>query len=206
AWTQSVSPARWLAAKLAVPAVLIVAGMVPLTLLHRMMWAANPELRQDTWSWYDSQIFESNGILATVLALLGLAVGVLAGLATRRSLPGLGIALGVTVIVIQQFHSLRPHLWPAETRQSPDGFPDHDGMTVAKGSYTSTGDRLPDLFCGDSASCIARNDVAGVYRDYHTSAHFWPLQLVETGIVLALTAVAALAAFALLKRRTGAAV
>jgi hypothetical protein len=40
----------------------------------------------------------------------------------------------------------------------------------------------------------------------HPASHFWPLQLVETGIVLAVAALATAAAFALLRRRTGAAV
>jgi hypothetical protein len=204
AWTQSVSPARWLAAKLTVPAVLIVAGMLPLTLLHRMMWSANAELRKDSWNWFESQIFNPNGTLAAAYALLGLAVGVLAGMVARRSLPGLGVGIVGIGIVVQQFQSLRPHLWPAETRKSPAGFDAPDAMTVGKGSYTSTGARIPDLLCGDRTSCVARNDVAGVYLDYHPTSHFWPLQLVETGILLTLATVAALIAFAVLKRRTGA--
>ncbi|NEC90951.1 ABC transporter permease [Streptomyces sp. SID12501] len=204
AWTQSVSPARWLAAKIAVPAVLITAGMLLLTLLHRMMWAATAELRQDSYHWYDAQIFEPNGTLATAYALAGLALGVLAGMVARRSLPGLGVGVVAIGIAVQQFQSLRPHLWPAETRKSAVGFEDTVSMWVGKGSYTSTGARIPDLFCDDRAACIARNDVAGVYLDYHPASHFWPLQLVETGILLALTAVAVVIAFALLKRRTGA--
>lgn len=36
----------------------------------------------------------------------------------------------------------------------------------------------------------------------HPASHYWPLQLVETGIVLALTALACWACFALLRRRT----
>ncbi|MGW3652823.1 ABC transporter permease [Streptomyces sp. NPDC000878] len=206
AWTQSVSPARWLAAKLAVPAVLITAGMLLLTVLHRLMWSAGADLRPGNFNWYDGQIFEPNGTLATAYALLGLALGVLAGLVARRSLPALGFAFAGLGIVVQQLQSLRPHLWPAVTRTSATGFEDDGSLTVGKGSYTSTGARIPDLFCDDKAPCVARHDVAGVYRDYHPSSHFWPLQLVETGILLALATVAVLIAFALLKRRTGAAV
>ncbi|WP_371661510.1 ABC transporter permease [Streptomyces sp. NBC_00280] len=208
AWSQSVSPARWLAAKLAVPAVLIVAGTLLLTALHRVMWASHPELAHwyGSWNWYDSQIFAANGTLATAYALAGLAVGVLAGMVTRRSLPGLGIGIVAIGFAVQQFQSLRPHLWPAETRKSATGFDDTASMWVGKGSYTSTGARIPDLLCGDRAACVARNDVAGVYLDYHPASHFWPLQLVETGILLALAAMAVLIAFALLKRRTGASV
>lgn len=207
-WTQSVSPVRWLAAKLALPAVLITAGMLPLALLHRLMWAGAPELRnwQGNWNWYDSQIFNANGTLATAYALLGLAVGALAGLALRRSLPALAVALVGTGAVVQQFQSRRPHLWPAETQKATGGFDDPVGMTVGTGSYTSTGTRLPDLLCGERAACVARHDVVGVYRDFHPAAHFWPLQLMETAILLALATVAALISFALIRRRTGASV
>ncbi|MFI1361031.1 cbb3-type cytochrome c oxidase subunit 3 [Streptomyces sp. NPDC020898] len=206
AWTQSVSPARWLAAKLTVPAVLITAGMLLLTVLHRLMWAAGAELRPGNFNWYDDQVFEPNGTLAIAHALLGLTVGVLVGLALRRSQAALGVALVVTGLVVQRLQSLRPHLWPAETRKSPVGFEAPDGMIVGKGSYTSTGARIPDLLCSDSTACVTRNNVAGVYLDYHPVSHFWPLQLVETGILLALATVSVLIAFALLKRRTGAAV
>ncbi|UIX32905.1 cbb3-type cytochrome c oxidase subunit 3 [Streptomyces sp. GQFP] len=206
AWTQSVSPVRWLAAKLALPAVLITAGMLLLTVLHRLMWATTGELRQGTYNWYDSQVFEPNGTLAIAHALLGLALGVLAGLVARRSLPALGVGIVGMGIVVQQLQSLRPHLWPAETQESKGEYPDHVGMTVEEGSYTSTGARLPYLECGDRAKCLADNDVVGMYRDYHPASHFWPLQLMETGILLALATVAALISFALIRRRTGAAV
>ncbi|ELP70792.1 ABC transporter permease subunit [Streptomyces turgidiscabies] len=203
AWTQSVSPARWLAAKVTLPAVLIIAGMLPLTLLYRVVWTANPELRQDSWHWFDFTVFNANGVLATVHPLFGLAFGVLVGMVTRRSMPGLGVSFAGTGIVVQGLLSVRPYLWPAETQRSTDELPDAR-MPVGEGSYTSTGARLPDVLCGGEASCVARHDVVGEYRDYHPASHFWPLQLVETGIVLALAAAAVLIAFVLLKRRTGA--
>ena len=204
AWTQSVSPARWLTAKLAVPAVLITAGMLTLTLLHRMMWAAGAELRQGSYNWYDSQIFAPNGTLTTAYALAGLALGVLAGMVARRSLAGLGVGVVAIGIVVQQLQSLRPHLWPAETWKGTDDLPANLGMTVGTGSYTSTGARLPDVLCGGGRISCTRYDIVGEYHDYHPASHFWPLQLVETGILLALAAAAALIAFALLKHRTGA--
>ncbi|MFD4142619.1 MULTISPECIES: hypothetical protein [unclassified Streptomyces] len=37
----------------------------------------------------------------------------------------------------------------------------------------------------------------------HPTSHFWPLQLVETGIVLTLTAALTTAAFVVLRRRHG---
>jgi hypothetical protein len=208
AWTQSVSPARWLAAKLAVPAVLLVAGTTVLTLLHRMAWSSTAVLRSITpWrEWYEDDIFLANGTLATAYALLGLAVGVLAGLLQRRALPALGTAVVGLLILMQALSTLRPRLWPVETLTSKGEYPPYTGMVLDEGGLTSTGARVPDPICVDDAKCLAENGIVGFYRDYHPSSHFWPLQLVETGIVLAVTALAVLIAFLLLKRRTGAAV
>ncbi|MFE5816871.1 ABC transporter permease [Streptomyces sp. NPDC056479] len=208
AWTQSVTPARWLAAKLAVPAALLTAGTLVLTLLHRLMWSADGPLRAATGSrdWFQGTTFEANGTLATAYALLGLAVGVLAGLLQRRALPALGTAVLGMAILSSAIVSLRPHLWPVETLVNKHEYPEYIGMVLGDGALTSTGARVPDPICVDDAKCLADHDIVGFYRDYHPSSHFWPLQLVETGIVLAVAALAVLIAFRLLKRRTGAAV
>ncbi|MFE0255461.1 ABC transporter permease [Streptomyces sp. NPDC059010] len=207
AWTQSVCPARWLAAKLAVPAALLVSGTLVLTLLHHMLWSADGALRQVNSSrhWYAGTTFEANGTLATAYVLLGLAVGVLAGLLQRRALAALGTAVVGLAILTAALRALRPHLWPVETLTGKRGYPEWTGMVVGDGALTSTGARVPDPHC-DTAKCYADHDVVGYYRDYHPSSHFWPLQLVETGIALAVAGLAVLAAFALLRRRTGAAV
>nr|WP_107906181.1 ABC transporter permease [Streptomyces chartreusis] len=206
AWTQSVSPARWLAAKLAVPAALLTTGTLLLTLLHRMMWSTDGQLRLAMGSrdWYQGTTFEANGTLATAYALLGLAVGVLAGLLQRRALPALGTAVVGLALLATSIGTLRPYLWPVETLTAKDGYPEYIGMVLGDGALTSTGARVSDPMCIDNAKCLAEHDIVGFYRDYHPSSHFWPLQLVETGIVLAVTGLAVLIAFRLVKRRTGA--
>lgn len=203
AWTQSVSPARWLAAKLAVPAALITAGTLLLTLLHRLMWDKHAEVwgAMGTWDWYLSHSYVANGPLATAYALLGLAVGALVGLLVRRSLPALGIAAVSLLTLTSVLGDLRPHLWPVETVIRKTGYPQSSGIGIRDGVITSGGSRVPDPYCTDEV-CRAARDVVGYYRDYHSSAHFWPLQLMETGIVLALAAAATAAAFWLLRRRT----
>lgn len=208
AWTQSVSPARWLAAKLAVPAALLVSGTLLLTLLHRMVWSADGPMRLAMISrnWHEGTTFEANGTLATAYALLGLAAGVLAGLLQRRALAALGTAVVGLALLTTVLGTLRPYLWPLETLTNKNGYPPYIGMVIDEGALTSTGARVPDPICVDNAKCLAEHDIVGFYRDYHPASHFWPLQLVETGIVLAVAALAVLIAFGLLKRRTGAAV
>ncbi|MFD7434726.1 ABC transporter permease [Streptomyces sp. NPDC059861] len=204
AWTQSVTPARWLAAKLAVPAALLVSGTTVLALLHRLaLTAEGPELRELGWhDVYANSSYLATGTLAPAYALLGLAVGALAGLLLGRSLPGLATgALGLLVLS-SALSTLRPHLWPVRTLIGRSGYPEQPGMLVDEGALTSTGARVKDPLCRDDLSCLTEHDVTGFYRDYHPPAHFWPLQLTETAIVLALTALTAVAAFHLLKRRT----
>ncbi|MGW6543084.1 ABC transporter permease [Streptomyces massasporeus] len=165
AWTQSVTPARWLAAKLAVPALLLVPGTLAITLLHRALWASDSHVTHVLgWrEWHDDSVFEANGILATAHPLAALALGVLAGLVVRRTLPALAAAALAVMALIHVLDEVRPRLWPM-----PPG-----KLVLIHG---------------------------------HPPSHFWPLQLVETGIVLAVAALATATAFLVLRRRTGAAV
>jgi hypothetical protein len=114
AWTQGVPPARWLTAKLALPAALLTAGSALLVVLHRLVASAGP-FPYD-WRW-PSQNLPSDSALALTNPLLGLAVGALAGLVLRRSLPGLVAAVAATEAVLVATGLLRdrhpaPHSWP----------------------------------------------------------------------------------------------
>jgi hypothetical protein len=172
-WTQSVSPVHWLIAKLAAPAALLVPGTLALTLLHRQLWSSDARSRHMMGSreWYESMTFVANGTLATAHALLGLAVGALAGLLLRRALPALATATLSLLALLYALAELRPHLWPAVTTTSTAEYPDGNGMPVDVGAHST---------------------------DYHPATHFWPLQLMETTIVLTLTALTLLTAFRLL--------
>ncbi|MEQ4610956.1 hypothetical protein ABMX48_33425 [Streptomyces cavourensis] len=68
------------------------------------------------------------------------------------------------------------------------------------------GDPLPVGTCSTSSlnfrECLAGHDVQN-YVHYHPASHYWPLQLVETGILLALAALALFAAFRVLRRLHG---
>lgn len=203
AWTQGVTPTRWLVAKLTVPAALLTASLAVLVMLHRAVHAAN-EFPLN-WVWYDSHVFTANGTLALALPLLALGVGALAGLLLGRALPALAAGLAVTVLVRWAADSVTPHLWPWRTAtgglDTGMRIPD-DVKWGEQGAYTSSGGRIPIPDCGDSTACLAEHDVTGYYTRYHSSADFWPLQLIETGIVLAAAAAAVGAAFWLVRRRT----
>ncbi|WP_327344913.1 ABC transporter permease [Streptomyces europaeiscabiei] len=152
AWTQSVTPTRWLVVKLTVPAAVLVLGTTVLVLLYRSAWGASRSILGDEWDYPDPMV--NRGPLLVAYALCALAVGALAGLALKRALPALAVALGFMVwfhlYLDRHIGDLRPINQPVGTRPP---------------------------------------------------SHFWPLHLMATGIVLAVTVVATAAAFWLLRRR-----
>ena len=142
---------------------------------------------------------------------LGLAVGVFAGLVLRRSLPALAAGFVGSFVVMAVLQMNRGQLWPAADITSKAGEPDWQGWLVERGVIDDSGARVVDPTCVQG--CGNLKAPGGYYATYHPSSHFWPLQLVETGIVLALVAALVLGSFWLLRRiapgtgsRTGGAV
>ncbi|MFI8896224.1 hypothetical protein [Streptomyces paradoxus] len=181
AWTQSVTPARWLAAKLAVPAALLTAGTGGLVLVN--VWArgdSNPNLAGD---WYYPDVFVSTGPVAVAYALAGLALGALAGLVWRRALPATGVALAASLLLHTFLERHREDLWPAVTRTEAGSF------------------ELPRSALQVAWADSPVNGVPLTRATFHPQSHFWPLQYVETGLLLAVAAVATATAFVLLARR-----
>ncbi|MGW1107508.1 hypothetical protein [Streptomyces sp. NPDC002540] len=205
-WSQSLSPARWLAAKLAVPAVLTLAGVSVLSAVSAWAWS-RAETTHYPRDWYEREVYGAMGTVPVGYALLMLALGALAGLLLRRTVP----AMVVTVIgygaLVMALNSVRNGLWPTLTATSrlEDGhrFPE-EVADAGQGWLTSGGERLSADVCRTAAdldSCLADKNITLRYLDYHPASHFWPLQLVETGILLALAALAVALSFRVLRRR-----
>ncbi|MGW2385179.1 hypothetical protein [Streptomyces sp. NPDC001658] len=172
AWTQGVSPTRWLAARLAVPAALLTAGTGTLVLLH--VWArgdGDPNLVGD---WYHPDVFIATGPACVAYALAALALGALIGLLVRRTLPAAGLTFAACLVLHNVMTRFREDLWPTVTRTG--------------------GGELPR-----SAFTVAWSER---FAAFHPRSHYWPLQFMETGLLLTVTAVATTAAFRLLRRRT----
>ncbi|MFE4451867.1 hypothetical protein [Streptomyces sp. NPDC056796] len=207
AWTQSVSPARWLAAKLAVPTALLLAGTAVLTaLLH---WARARADIPYLPGWADAPVFATTGTVPLAHLLFGICAGTLIALLVRRTLLALTLSGLVSGVVITAFAYLRGGLWPRDTLTGRSLEVVEEIWWVETGQLTSSGERLSSDVCGqimpeaDLTRCLADHDITGRYLDYHPASHFWPVQLVETGILLALAALAVTLAFRVLRRRTG---
>ena len=210
AWTQSVSPARWLAAKLALPAVLVTVGSGLLVGLHHWAWSAGQGRIDSAKDWFDIGTYAANGPATAAIALAGLVSGALIGLLKRNSLVSLVGSLCATVFLWSVTALATPYLWPTVTKVSSlkNTVPAGSGIVVDQGLLTATGAHLADPHCGsaDWKQCqtlYTKLDAVSYYNDYHPQSHYWPLQLTATAIILAVTALLTVAAFRLLKRQTG---
>ena len=207
AWTQGVSPTRWLAAKLTMPALALVLGGTALVLAFRWGWGAHRDLMGDDWTFDD--VFVARGPLTVAYALCALAVGTLTALALRRTLPALGVSFAAMWILNLVLQFNRTSLRPAVTRVSASPFELSNSVWQVENGTLTDGHRTEGFAhstCDGTASevkrCIDDLGIDGYYAVYHPQSHFWPLHLMETGIVLAVAATATAAAFWLLHRRT----
>lgn len=211
AWAQSVSPAQWLAARLALPAALVTAGVTVFVLVYRWGWSglhSNPHASR--LSWHENGIHPALGPTAVAYALLALAVGALCAVAVRRTVLSMSLTALVLGTVMLGFGKRRYELWPTVRFLGGDG-PSGDAWQIESGMLTASGKELywKDCFGAgmttpeDPASCLRNHGGITYFADYHPASHFWPLQLVETGILLALAALAVVVAFRVLRRRHG---
>ncbi|MER6099341.1 hypothetical protein ABT154_26525 [Streptomyces sp. NPDC001728] len=205
AWTQSVSPARWLAAKLAVPAALVVTVVPLLGLVFHWSWSTGPARDFPTY-WYEPTMFASYGTVPVTNALLGLALGTAVGLLVRRTVLAMGVAALVTGVAVAALAWLRPGLWPADTLTGRElSLRVSDAWVLSNGMITSSGERVGWEYCSISAeterACMIGRGGVTDYADFHPSSHFWPLQLVESGIALALATLVLLVTFRVLRTR-----
>ncbi|AVH96319.1 MULTISPECIES: ABC-2 transporter permease [Streptomyces] len=204
AWTQSVSPARWLAAKVAVPTALALTVVPLLSLVFYWSWSTGPAMDYPTY-WHDPTMFVSFGIVPVAHALLGLGLGTAVGVLVRRTVVAMGVTVLFTGTAVAVLARLRADLWPIRTLTGPVS-PKGEVWRLDSGMLTSSGERLLWEDCvavrpEDVRQCMTDRGGVVEFVDTHPASHYWPLQLVETGICLALAALAGYAAFRLLRAR-----
>ncbi|MET7609771.1 ABC transporter permease [Streptomyces seoulensis] len=211
AWTQGVTPVRWLAVRLALPAAVLTVGATLLVALHRFAWRALEDRPDRRPAWAAPFTFHTNGPTIVAACLTALAAGALTGLLVRRTVPALGISVAASVLLLDGAHWLMPHLRTPVTEVAPfrEGYPHmFDGIEIAHGMVTRTGAHVPtpDCAAADMDACLRifeRHDGTGFYTTFHPASHFWPLQLTTSAVLLLVTALLTAASFVVLKRRTG---
>jgi hypothetical protein len=206
AFTQSVTPMRWLIAQLAVPALLITAGTALITGLFRWVWLSSNRSR--VGGWFESDLFHATGVVSPAYVLLGLAVGALAGMLARRTLPGMGLAFVFVLAVYAAGNTLRFVLWP-RTVLTGDQAANIPENARPFGSFETISFNTPsaERHCGSLEhpaleSCL--HHYGGTLErsaDIVPASQYWPMQFAESGVVLTIAAVAVATAFFLLRRR-----
>ncbi|MFF5721037.1 translation initiation factor IF-2 [Streptomyces buecherae] len=198
ALTQSVSPRRWMAAKLAFAVSLTLVVSLVLTALYGWWW-------HSTWRDFGDLIWDTPtplltaGPAAVALALLAVVVGATVGLVIRRTLPAMLASLVISGGGLYLVQEWRPaeRLWPLSTaRSTPMNYPDlpryslHERLRYE----TSSGERISDQVCPDLSAeanlvrCLRRHDVVGTVVEYHPASAYWPTQWVLAGICMAVAA------------------
>ncbi|MCT9077171.1 ABC transporter permease subunit [Streptomyces fulvoviolaceus] len=210
AWTQGVSPTRWLAAKLALPALVLVLAGAVFVPVYRWAWSANRDLMGDNWDFGD--VFAARGPAVVAYGLCALAVGALAAIVLRRSLPALGVAVAVMISLNVYLEQHREEFWPTVTRTSateielPNSASQIENGVLVHGQRNTSVDYWScDGTAAEMKRCTDDLGITGYWSTFHPQSHFWPMNLVETGILLTITALATAAAFWTLRHRTGAA-
>ncbi|MFJ3713352.1 MULTISPECIES: ABC transporter permease [unclassified Streptomyces] len=203
-WTQSVSPVRWFAVKLAVPAAMALAGSTVLIGAYRWAWSTGPGHGGPGMEWYDIDVYTAIGPVGIAATVLAVPVGALIGLLVRRTVSAMVsgmFTLGVLLYVPANF---RGNFWTTRTVTGSlaDGYPPYDGMVLGDGALTSSGAQVSDPMCVDDKACLTAHHIVGYYRTSQPASHFWQLQLVETGILLALAVIAAALVLRIVKRTT----
>ncbi|MFF8505174.1 ABC transporter permease [Streptomyces anulatus] len=211
AWAQSVSPAHWLAARLAVPAALTITGLTVLVVVYRWgLWALRAGPNSPGLRWHANGVFPGTGPTILGYALLAVAVGALCAVLVRRTLLSVSVTALVLGAVAACLGTWRYMLWPSAFRKSA-GVMDYDSgdWPIDSGMLTASGERLywQDCFEADMTqgveACMRGKGGIAYFAEYHPASHYWPLQLVETGILLALAALAVFASFRVLRRLHG---
>ena len=204
AWTQSISRARWLVTKLA----MFLGGALLLAAVTTavMTWWFRPieNLRDETgnpFGPFEPNAFALRGVVPIAGALLAFAIGAAAGTFFRRGLVAIVVTVVAYLPVLALLPALRAHYRPARTVSYPfrapsprSGYRDwilsHD--LVDKAGQATQRIQVPDacrtLAVRAQDACVAR---AGYHfvDTYQPISRFWPFQLIESGLLLAASAV-----------------
>jgi len=190
AWSQTVPRARWLAVKLA----LVTGGLIVLgaAMTAVITWYRAPMDQLTGQLQHNSYDYEGLVLTAYILCAFGFAV--LAGLLIRRSIPAMvaafipWLAIRLVVEFVFRLHFMTPVTGQVGANCLPQGPP---GCGYGISFVPQSTGHIGDLVLSMNGNLVT----------YQPADRFWPFQLIEAGIFVALTAAALGATTWLLHRR-----
>jgi hypothetical protein len=200
AWTQGVPRMRWLAVKLGALAGATVVLAAAFTAARSWSNAPMAALIGE----FDGTDFDLAGVAPSVHALFAFAAAAAAGVLLRRSLPALGTAIVVFIVVrVTVSSALRPnyqapltHLSPPGTSTaSPDprdwffdfGYADAAGRRISNSRYFELVGAAHKAGV-DETTYLGQQGIQA-FAHYQPHDRFWAFQWTEAAIYLGLTAV-----------------
>ncbi|MGA5818019.1 hypothetical protein ACPC54_09190 [Kitasatospora sp. NPDC094028] len=229
AWSQDVSPQRWLFGKLAVLGTVL--GALAAALAAECLHLAQLVHLADRRSLFEGTLFQAGGWLPLTLALGWGMFGVAAGAVLRRLLPAFAVVLGAFGARTSLMEQLRPHLLDPVTRTLPLG-PERGGGGDPFGPVPNEllldGGKAPFVdvagavhpynevmgqWCGsiqdgrDAAftGCLRQHGLVGIQQSYQPADRLGTFHLIENGMNLTVLVVSLAVAWWLARRaRAGA--
>ena len=228
-WNQSVTRSRWLVVKLAV---IGVASMIFAGLLSLAATWSSAHLDRAGFNRLEPALFGARGIVPIAYAAFAFVLGVTVGMVLRRTVPAMATTLAVyTGAVLTMALGLRGHLLPPTHKLVPLNVDDINGIglsedrtiqvhagtnvpgawmlqnnTVDAAGKPFTGPADPTVCGPDGApkDCMKWLGSLGLKQDlvYQPAGRFWPLQWMEAGVFLALTALLVAFGFWWLRKRS----
>jgi hypothetical protein len=216
-WMQSITRTRWLTVKLVLVlgAGLLAAGAL-LTMLIR--WYTPFDLLVGK---FNQIAFDFSGPVLIAATVMALAVGIAAGAVTRRTVAAIFVTLAllVAIHVLVEFNlraNFEPQIvvtWPLGDL-GPQSFNPpitlgREDWNLGSGLLDSQGNQTNGIRCylpqdaGMPFQCAKDEGYRGHYLAYQPADRFWPFQWIETGIYLAISALAVAVTAFLVRRRVG---
>jgi ABC-type transport system involved in multi-copper enzyme maturation permease subunit len=214
-WMQSITRSRWLSVKLAL---VLGAGLLASGALLAMLIRWYTPFDQLVGK-FNQIAFDFSGPVLIAATVMALAVGIAAGTVTRRTVPAilLTLALLVAIHVLVEFNlraNYEPQIvvtWPLGDL-GPQSFNPpislgREDWNLGEGFLDPRGNRTNGLYCnlpqdaGMPFQCAKDEGYRGHYLAYQPADRFWTFQWIETGIYLAISALAIAATAFLVRRR-----
>jgi hypothetical protein len=209
-WTQSMTRWRWLSVQLALVlgAGLLAAG----ALLAALIWWYHPWAQLN--GSFGNNAYDTTGPVWVAETLLALALGVLAGALTRRSVAAIFLTIALFVAIRVPVASLwRPYFETPITQTTqigqsgePSNQPtvSNQDWVIAQGYIDAHGLKHEGLVgCTsnqNAVQCFQANGAQAIFVTYQPADRFWTFQWIETGIYLCFAALALLGSGWLVRR------
>ncbi len=215
AWTQGFGRWRWTLAKLVLLAVVVAAAAAAFSVLYS--WFSRPFFAAGYAIPFTTRVFDLGEVAFAAWTLAAFAIGVLAGMLIRRTVPAIAATLAVyaglasaTALYLRQ-HYMTPLL---TSKLNLPGSAWLVSQWYTKGGKFAFGAHGFQLVHAVSQLCRPRIGASGLspahcltqhgytaWTSYQPGSRFWPFQWIEGGWLLALSVLLIAATIWLVRRR-----